>query len=120
MGSPKKGWAAGNKRVDPSVEDNKHKNMEYRNDFPRPSAFDSTVKELCRKIDRLRAEVEFWQEKTEELQEELSESQRQHMSSVMDGVGNAIMFALSVKDDADGNLVISKENRKDLANHYRG
>lgn len=31
------------------------------------------------------------------------------------GMANALRFALSVQDDEDGNLVISKENRQSLA-----
>ena len=78
-------------------------------------AFDRTVFSLCYEIDVLTEEVAFWKQRYEnEVQERNVEWKERHEES-MKGVANALRFALSVSDDADGNLVISKENRKELA-----
>jgi hypothetical protein len=56
--------------------------------------------------------VIYWKEKYEiEVKERNLEFQERHQNT-MKGVANALMFALSVEDDKDGNLIISKENKK--------
>lgn len=71
--------------------------------------------QLCNEIDQWKEEANYWKEKYEELQKEYSEHINQNLVSAQKGVANALMFALSVKDDENGNLFIDKESRKDLA-----
>jgi hypothetical protein len=43
-----------------------------------------------------------------------------NLETAKQGVANALRFALLVSDDENGNLVISKDNRKDLAEFWIG
>mgnify|MGYP006308712481 CR=1 FL=1 len=75
--------------------------------------------ELCDEIDYWRertkkaeADAEYWQtEYTKHVNEGLVSAQK--------GVANALMFALSVRDDEDGNLVIDKDKRQELAENLK-
>jgi hypothetical protein len=71
--------------------------------------------QLCNEIDRWKDEANYWKERYEELNKEYSQHLNQNLDSVQKGVANALMFALSVKDDENGNLIISKKSRKDLS-----
>ena len=75
--------------------------------------------QLCNEIDQWKDEANYWKEKYEELQKEYSEHINQSLVSAQKGVANALMFALSVKDDENGNLIIDKESRKELAETWR-
>ena len=75
--------------------------------------------QLCNEIDQWKEEANYWKEKYEELQKEYSEHINQNLVSAQKGVANALMFALSVKDDENGNLIIEKESRKELAETWR-
>ena len=75
--------------------------------------------QLCNEIDQWKEEANYWKEKYEELQKEYSEHINQNLVSAQKGVANALMFALSVKDDENGNLIIDKESRKELAETWR-
>ena len=76
--------------------------------------------ELCDEIDywkvrtkKAEADAKYWQDEySRHLNESIARSGKE--------VANALMFALSVKDDKDGNLVIDKKARKELAQYYRG
>lgn len=81
------------------------------------SAFDSTVRSLCDEIDYLKLEVDHWQNKYEELLAETHIAQKERLLDAQKGVANALKLCLAVTDDEHGNLVISKENRKKLANN---
>lgn len=82
-------------------------------------SFDKTVSQLCERIDNLEAEVEYWKSKYEDETRQRSIESTQRMKEAQKGVANALMFALSVRDDEQGNLVISKEDRKSLAENWR-
>ena len=75
--------------------------------------------QLCNEIDQWKEEANYWKEKYEELQKEYSEHINQNLVSAQKGVANALMFALPVKDDENGNLIIDKESRKELAETWR-
>jgi hypothetical protein len=80
---------------------------------------DRTVSALCNRIDILEDEVKYWKEKYElEVIERNKNLTEQHDRAIK-GVANALMFAMSVKDDENGNLVISAEDRKMLAENYK-
>ena len=75
--------------------------------------------QLCSQIDNLKEEVAYWQTKYEEEKAMNNKMLTENLASAKKGVANALMFALSVKeDDADGNLVIDKKSRKELANSW--
>ena len=74
--------------------------------------------QLCNKIDDLKEEVAYWQTKYEEEKAMNNTMLNENLASAQKGVRNALMFALSVKDDTNGNLVIDKESRKELANSW--
>jgi hypothetical protein len=82
------------------------------------TAFDMTVYSLCDKIDRLEDEVAHWRQKYENEVSERNAEWKERGDEAMKGVANALMFALSVSDDANGNLVISKDNRQNLAENW--
>lgn len=59
------------------------------------SAFESTVYDLCQKIDDLNEEVQYWKCKYEdEIRQQAIES-RQRLEETEKGVANALMFALA-------------------------
>jgi hypothetical protein len=82
-------------------------------------AFDRTIQSLCNQIDDLQDEVQYWRTKYEdEIRQQAIES-NQRLEETQRGVANALMFALSVRDDEHGNLVIPKEERKSLAANWK-
>lgn len=82
-------------------------------------AFDRTVQSLCRQIDNLEEEVDYWKSKYEDEIKQQSIQSKQQLEEAQKGVANALMFALSVRDDENGNLVIPAEERKSLAENWR-
>jgi hypothetical protein len=83
------------------------------------NTFDRTVYSLCNEIDSLVEEVEYWKglyeaevaKNRKELTEQLETAKR--------NVGTALLFAMSVQDDENGNLIIPKAKRKALANQFK-
>lgn len=89
-------------------------NYEYK-----PNRFDELSYDLCAEIDELRSQVKYWREKYEQERDENIAAANRQLESAKQGVANALMFALSVKDDANGNLIIDRESRKQLAERYK-
>lgn len=85
----------------------------------RYNTFDKTVSRLCARIDNLEDEVEYWKTKYEDEIRQQSIESKQRMEEAQRSVANALMFALSVRDDENGNLVIGKEERKELAANWK-
>ena len=79
------------------------------------NTFDRTVYFLCLEIDELKEEVKYWRAKYEEEKNANAKMLDDNLKQARQGVANALRFALSIQDDEDGNLVISKENRQSLA-----
>ena len=80
---------------------------------------DLKFSDLCREIDYWKniakealKDAEYWKG---EYMKHLNNS----LASAQKGVADALMFALSVTDDENGNLVIPKESRKNLAKRYK-
>lgn len=88
--------------------------------YEKTNTFDGTVYSLCEEIDTLKDEVAYWKQKYENEVSERNAEWKERGDEAMKGVANALMFALSVSDDENGNLVISKENRQNLAEMYGG
>ena len=61
----------------------------------------------------------YWKEMYETERDENNKQLNERLEQSKKGVANALMFALSVSDDENGNLVISKENRKSLAENLK-
>jgi hypothetical protein len=83
------------------------------------NTFDRTVYNLCEEIDDLKQEVKYWREKYEEEKRANTKMLDENLQQAKQGVANALMFALSAQDDENGNLVISKSKRKELADRYK-
>lgn len=71
-------------------------------------------------------EIDYWKERAEAAEadakywkDEYSKHLSESLASAQKGVANALMFALSVRDDENGNLIIDKENRKELAKNLK-
>jgi len=84
-------------------------------EYERTRTIDYKFAELCDEIDVLEDRVEYWKSRYNELMAESIKQSNENIDTAKKGVANALMFALSVKDDESGNLVISKEDRKLLA-----
>lgn len=75
--------------------------------------------QLCEEIDYWKEQAGYYKAKyEEEIQRSVEETNRQLEESKR-GVANALMFALSVKDNEDGSLSISSEDRKQLAENFK-
>lgn len=92
-----------------------HAGLTKNNDM---KTIDIVVHDLCE-------EVDYWKELAEkyealykeQLTREAEESNRR-LKEAQKGVANALMFALSVSDNEDGSLSVSKEDRALLAENY--
>lgn len=80
---------------------------------------DLKVNELCNEIDYYKEMAEFWKTKYDDLNKEYNLHINSSLKITQQGVANALMFALAISDDEEGNLVIPKEKRQDLANNYK-
>jgi citrate synthase len=80
---------------------------------------DRTFYSLCEEIDDLKEAVAYWKGMYETERDENNKQLNERLEQSKKGVANALMFALSVSDDENGNLVISKENRKSLAENLK-
>ena len=83
------------------------------------NTFDKTVSMLCTRIDNLEYEVDHWKTKYENEVKQQAIDSKERMEEAQKGLANALMFALSVRDDEHGNLVIGKEEREELAANWK-
>ena len=87
--------------------------------YKKTRTVDYKFAELCDEVDRWKDEAEYWQNKyDEEVQRSIQQS-NESMEAAKKGVANALMFALHVQDDENGNLVIPSDSRKKLAENYK-
>jgi len=77
-----------------------------------------TFYSLCQEIDDLNESVEYWKGLYEAERKTNNDMLNENLESAKKGVTNALRFALSVSDDENGNLVISKDDRKQLAENW--
>ena len=75
---------------------------------------------LCEEIDYLKEVVEHYKNLYETERATNNVRLNENLLSAKKDVANALRFALSVSDDENGNLVISKENRKGLVENWIG
>ena len=83
------------------------------------SAFENTVVDLCDQIDYWKDKAMTYKKLYEDEIKERSLEANKRLQDAQEGVANALLFALSVKDDKDGNLIINKEDRKLLSKRYK-
>ena len=88
--------------------------MEYK----REKTIDYKFSELCDEVDKWKEEAEYWKSKYEEGLEKNIEQTNENLEMAQKGVANALSFALSCKNDENGNLVILSEDRKKLAKGF--
>ena len=79
---------------------------------------DYQFSKLCNKIDQWKEEAEYWKAKYEALNKEYNAHLDKSLIESQKGIANAFMFALSVKDDENGNLIIDKNGRKELGENW--
>jgi hypothetical protein len=70
---------------------------------------------LCEEIDDLKQEVAYYKDLFEKERKLNSQTLNDNLKAAQKGVANALMFAMSVSDDMEGNMVIKKEDRVKLA-----
>jgi hypothetical protein len=75
--------------------------------------------ELCDEIDFYKEEAIRWKEKYDELMQESFKETKERIEAAQRGVAKALMFALSTTTDKNGNLIINKENRKQLSKNWK-
>jgi hypothetical protein len=78
--------------------------------------FDILISDLCEELDREKENSLYWKDKYEQVvkeKEELFQSSVDHNKKML---GNMLSFALRTKEDNEGNLVMSKENRESYPN----
>lgn len=80
---------------------------------------DRTVNSLCAEIDYWKEQAANWKQMYEDEKNENIKQLNERFEESKRGVANAIMFALAVKDDENGNLVIKNEDRKSLAKRLK-
>lgn len=80
---------------------------------------DLLTSELCEEIDELKEQVKYYKRLYEEERNLNTLTMNESLESAKKGVANALMFALSVSDAPDGSLVISKQDRKELADRFK-
>ena len=76
---------------------------------------DRTFYSLCQEIDDLKEAVNYWKTMYETERNENMKALNERLEQSKKGIADALMFALSVSDNENGDLVISKENRMFLA-----
>ena len=82
------------------------------------STIDLKFSDLCDEIDYWKIEAKYWKDEYDNLLKEDIKKSNESLEHAQKGVANALMFALSATDDEKGNLVISKKDRKKLAESF--
>lgn len=75
--------------------------------------------ELCDEIDYWKDEAKKAQKEAEYWKNEYSTHLQESLASAQRGVAQALTIALAVTDDAEGNLVIKKKDRKKIAEEFK-
>lgn len=79
---------------------------------------DKTVSDLCNEVDYWKEQANYYYELYEKEKKENIEHSNERLADAKKGVANALMFALAVREDGNGNLVTPKEDRNQLAKGY--
>jgi len=79
---------------------------------------EETFYSLCEEIDDLKEAVEYYKNLYANEKASNDKILNENLDSAKKGIANALRFALSIADDENGDLVISKEKRKDLSENW--
>lgn len=82
------------------------------------STYEITVKSLCEQVDRWKEEAEYWQAEYQKERDLNQQRASELLAATKKSVGQALMFALAVKDTPDGSLVIDPKDRKRLSGSF--
>lgn len=77
------------------------------------------ISDLCDEIDEWKERSQYWEKMYKEERDTNIKVMNERFEESKQGVANALMLCLSVKDNPDGSLSISKEDRKELAKNYK-
>ena len=84
------------------------------------------MKTIDIKFSELCDEIDYWKDLAKSYKEKYEQERNEHISRMNKrledskrGVANALMFAMSIRDDENGNMVIDKESRKKIAENWK-
>jgi hypothetical protein len=80
---------------------------------------DIKFSELCDEIDYWKSVAHDAEKKYNELRKEYSKLTYDNLISSQKGVADALMLALSIRDDENGNIIIDKKSRKNIADRFK-
>lgn len=75
--------------------------------------------QLCEEIDYWKGKSQHWEEEYKKLLAEYHSFLNESNENVRKAVCQSLLLALSVEDNKDGSLSISKENRELLAKSFK-
>ena len=90
--------------------------MNYKKNI---KTIDVVVSNLCNEIDQWKEETEYWRDKYEKEAERNNKMVNESLESAKNGIANALVFALNVEDNENGDMVIKKENRNKIAKQFK-
>ena len=80
---------------------------------------DIKFNELCDEIDYWKSEADHWKSEFEKERDSHIELLNDSIERSRKGIGQALALALVVRDNPDGSLSISKEDRESLAKNLK-
>lgn len=89
------------------------------NEYRVNNTFDRTVFSLCLEIDGLKEDVKYWKQMYDDEFKRNNDMVNNNLKNAQQDLANVFAFALAVRDDKDGNLVIDKDDRKILAERLK-
>lgn len=89
------------------------------NEYRVNNTFDRTVFSLCLEIDCLKEDVKYWKQMYEDEAKKNNKMIDDNLKNAQQDLANIFAFALAVRDDKNGNLIIDKDDRKILAERLK-
>lgn len=83
------------------------------------STAELTLMQLCQEVDYWKSRVEEAENTSKYWEAKYTELLNRSLLDAKKGVANALAIALHATDDSDGNLVISKEGRKEISKRLK-
>ena len=80
---------------------------------------DIKFSELCDEIDYWKEQAQHYKKMYEQELQDNIEQTNKSFKQTQKSIGQALMFAMSIKDNEDGSLSISKEDREVLVEMYK-
>ena len=85
----------------------------------KPRTIDIKFHELCDEIDYWKGQAEYYKDLYEKEVMQRNVESKERLLQTQKDVANTLMFALHATDDKDGNLVIDKKSREELAKNWK-